>query len=111
MTTAAATTCLRCGTALAPSQEYCLGCGIRRAGAGRFGSAPVEGRRVGPRLLALAAVALAGGGLAVYLTCDQAAPTDVVTMTGGSVTVAAPAETPRKALATWPQPVRTAGRS
>jgi hypothetical protein len=101
VTTAAASACMRCGTALAPSQEYCLGCGIRRAGAGRFGSAPVEGRPVGPRLLALAAVALAGGGLAVYLTHDQAAPTDVVTMTGGSVTVAAPAETPRKALATW----------
>jgi hypothetical protein len=53
-------------------------------------------------VLALAGIAVAGGALAVYLTRDPSAPSDVVTMTGGSITVAAPAETPRKALATWP---------
>jgi hypothetical protein len=98
---AAAAACARCGAALAPSQEYCLECGIRRPGPGRFGSAPVGKRNVGPRVLALAGVAVAGGALAVYLTRDPSAPADIVTMTGGSITVAAPAETPRKALAGW----------
>lgn len=103
MSTAAASACARCGTGLAPSQEYCLGCGLRRQGVGRFGAAPVEGHPIAPRLLVLVAVAVAGGALAVYLTRDPATPADVVTATGGSITVAAPAETPRKALAIWPE--------
>jgi hypothetical protein len=99
---AVAAACPRCGGSLAASQEYCLACGLRRPGPGRFGAAPVEGRRLAPRLLGLAAVALAGAGLAVYLTRDPARPAAVATATGGSVTVEAPATTPKQALATWP---------
>ena len=102
MSAAVASACLRCGAALAPSQEYCLDCGLRRAGTGRFGAAPVEGRPVAPRVLALAATAIAGGALAIYLTREPSAPAAVVTATGGSVTLEAPAEKPPKALATWP---------
>jgi hypothetical protein len=102
VSTAAASACQRCGAALVPSQEYCLGCGLRRPGEGRFGTAPVEGRPVAARVLVLAAAALAGAGLAVYLTREPAGPRVVVTATGGSVTLETPAEQPRKALFTWP---------
>jgi hypothetical protein len=98
---AAQSACRRCGTALAPSQEYCLGCGLRRPGEGRFGTAPVEGRPVWPRVLALACVAAAGAGLAVYLTRDPTGPLVVETATGGSVTMEAPVERSPKALTTW----------
>ena len=103
MSTAAAVACPRCGGALAASQEYCLQCGLRRPGPGRFGAAPVEGRPLAPRLLALAVVALAGAGAAVALTRDAAQAPTVITATGGSVTVEAPSETPKRALATWPE--------
>ncbi len=102
MSVAAAPACPRCGAALASSQEYCLDCGLRRPGPGRFGVAPVEGKRVGPRLLVLAAVTVAGAALAVYLTQEPAAPAAVETATGGSVTAETPTEQPRKALAAWP---------
>jgi hypothetical protein len=98
---AAPAVCRRCGGALGASQEYCLGCGLRRTGEGRFGAAPVEGRPLGLRLAALGCVALAGAGLGIYATRDTSGPGTVTTATGGSVTVEAPADQPRKALATW----------
>jgi hypothetical protein len=98
---AAQAACRRCGSLLAASQEYCLACGLRRAGDGRFGPAPVEGRRLLWRILALAAVAAAGAALAVYLTREPETPGTITTATGGSVTLDAPAEEPRRALATW----------
>jgi hypothetical protein len=85
-----------------PSQEYCLGCGARRAGPGRFGAVPVEGRPIIRPVLLLAAVAVAGGALAFFLTRDPATPNVVETATGGSVTITTPEQQPRKALATWP---------
>ena len=101
MSVAAATGCPRCGSALATSQEYCLDCGLRRPGPGRFGVAPVEGKRVAPRVLLLAGVAVAGAALAVALTREPATQAPVETATGGSVTAETPAEQPRKALAVW----------
>jgi len=104
---AVAPACMRCGQALRASQEYCLGCGLRRPGPGRFGAAPVEGRPLTPRLLALCAVGLVGGGLAIALTHDPDASVEIVTATGGSVTTeqAAPAPRPQAAPATWPRDV------
>lgn len=104
MTAVAATaSCARCGSVLQPSQEYCLRCGLRRPGPGRFGAVPVEGRPLAPRLAALGAAALAGGVLAIALTRDPDLETEIATATGGSVTVETPKQVQPLAPATWPR--------
>ncbi len=100
--TTAATGCPRCGTALAQGQEYCLGCGLRLPGPGRFGALPVEPRQVLLPLAALGAVAIAGAALAVWATSESAPSLTVVTATGGSVAVATPTEPSEAAPAVWP---------
>jgi len=102
MSAAAATPCVRCGAALGSSQEYCLQCGLRRPGAGRFGAAPLDGRPLAPRLAALGAVALAGAVLAIVATREPDRTTSVQTAIGGSVTVDVPTPQQPKAPATWP---------
>jgi hypothetical protein len=65
----------------------------------------VEAKPLAPRLLALAAVAVAGGGLAIALTREPDVTVEVVTATGGSVTTeqAAPGPRPVASPATWPR--------
>ncbi len=102
MTDAAAPGCPRCGAALAAGQEYCLDCGLRVPGPGRFGVLPVEPRHLLGPLAVLGAVALGGAVLAVWMTSDPAPTATVVTATGGSVAVAAPEGSAEPAPATWP---------
>jgi hypothetical protein len=66
---------------------------------------PVEAKPLAPRLLALGAIALVGGGLAVALTREPDVRVEVVTATGGSVTTAQTTPEPRPvaAPATWPR--------
>lgn len=102
MTAVTAAGCVRCGAALGSSQEYCLQCGLRRPGAGRFGAAPLDGRPLAPRLAALGAVALAGAVLAIVATREPDRPTSVEPAIGGSVIVDVPTPQPPKAPAAWP---------
>ncbi len=103
MTTATVRGCVRCGAALRPSQEYCLQCGLRRPGPGRFGAAPLDGRPLTPRLAALGAVALAGAVLAIVATREPDGTVRVETAIGGSVTVETPTPDKPTTLAAWPQ--------
>lgn len=93
--------CPRCGGEVAAGQEYCLECGLRLPGGGRLGPPPLEPRRLAIPLVATAVLALAGAGLAIGLTRDDAPAQVIVTQTGGSVTVttAAPAAS---RLTVWP---------
>lgn len=93
--------CPRCGGDIAASQEYCLECGLRLPGRQRLGPTPLAPRRLALPLLATAVIALAGAGLAIGITRDDAAVQVIVTATGGSVTVpdAAPASSK---LTVWP---------
>ncbi|MGL6279955.1 MAG: hypothetical protein ACRC50_10420 [Gaiella sp.] len=93
-------TCPRCAAPAAAGQEYCLSCGARLPGPGRVGAATAA-RPVRGRVLGLAAVALLGAGLAIGLTREADATTEVVTATGGSATVPQPAQT-GEALTPWP---------
>jgi hypothetical protein len=93
-------TCPRCGAAAAETQEYCLACGLRLPGRGRFGPVPLRQRRlVLPLLLTLAAAA-GGAVAAIAATRDDAAAPPPIVATGGSVTIATPDTGPR--LAVWP---------
>ena len=103
-TTAAA--CPRCDTRVAVGQEYCLGCGLRlgrdRVGGG-VGRTPFSWRSVA----LLGAVAIAGGAVAIAATRDPASTRQIITATGGSETVRAPAVAAASRLAVWPR-ARTA---
>jgi hypothetical protein len=101
--TAEAPTCGRCGAGLAAGQEYCLGCGIRLPGPGRFGPPPLERKRLLLPLVLLAAVALTGAVLAIGLTRDPATSLSLVTLTGGVVEVPVQTSPAAPALAAWPR--------
>jgi hypothetical protein len=93
-------TCPRCAAVAAASQEYCLQCGLRLPGSGRFGYVPLKERRVAVPLL-LTLVAAAGGAVAaIAATRDETAPAPAITALGGNVTVPRAAAGP--VLATWP---------
>lgn len=102
MTSAAASGCPRCGAGLARGQEYCLECGLRVPGPGRFGALPIEPRHLLAPLAALGVVALAGAALAIWATHEPDRTLDVATATGGSVAVAAPEGPSEPAPAAWP---------
>ncbi len=93
-------TCPRCGAAAVDSQEYCLQCGLRLPGPGRFGSV-APGRRSLTLPLVVTLVAAAGGAVAaIAATRDGGSTPPPIVATGGSVTVTRPATGP--ALALWP---------
>jgi len=93
-------TCPRCGGIAADTQEYCLECGLRLPGSGRFGPRPHAERSLALPLV-LTFLAAAGGAVAAILaTRDAAAPAPPIVATGGSVTVARPAA--RAAFPGWP---------
>lgn len=93
--------CPRCGASAALGQEYCLSCGLRLPSATRRTVAPPDGRALRRRVLALAVVGVAGAALAIGLTREADATTEVVTATGGSATVPEP-ESTGETLAPWP---------
>ena len=93
-------TCPRCSAVVAGTQEYCLQCGLRLPGTGRFGIVPLRERRIALPLL-LTLVAAAGGAVAtIAATRDNGVAAPPIVAMGGSVTVALPASGP--ALAGWP---------
>jgi hypothetical protein len=53
-------------------------------------------------VVGLAAVAVAGAAVAIAVAADDATPDQVLTATGGSLTVRAPAVEPGSRLAVWP---------
>jgi hypothetical protein len=102
VTSVAASGCPRCGTTLARGQEYCLECGVRVPGPGRFGGAPTEPGRLLLPLAVLGLVAALGAGVAIWATGDPAPPLTVVTATGGNVAVSTPKEASEPEPAGWP---------
>lgn len=95
--------CVRCGAPLALGQEYCLECGLRQHGRPRLGRPPAETRALRLRIVGLAAVACAGAAVAIAVAADRTGPEDVLTATGGSVTLPAQRVTPGSRLAAWPR--------
>ena len=95
------TTCPRCGSGLAATQEYCLDCGLHLPGTGRLGPAPLERRRLALPLIAAAVIAAAGAGAAIAVTWDDGAPGRILIATGASTTPSAPKKA-RPKLAAWP---------
>lgn len=96
--------CPRCETPVEAGQEYCLGCGSRLPGRG----APPGARPAEWALRALAAlgVAVAGAVLAVAAGGERSDGAQVVTATGGFVTVPTmgtlPSEVPSEGATGWP---------
>jgi hypothetical protein len=99
---AESSSCPRCGAPLAVGQEYCLECGIRQPGRARLGPLPTETRALRLRVVGLAAVAVAGAAAAIAVAYDGSGTSEVLTATGGSVTVPAAAQA-RSRLAVWPR--------
>ena len=99
--TDAGPSCPRCAAALAPGQEYCLSCGLRLPAAGRLAGPGDARRSVRGHVVALGLVAVAGAALAIGLTRDATATTEVVTATGGRVAVAQPTRQATRLVA-WP---------
>jgi hypothetical protein len=95
------TTCPRCGGPVVAGQEYCLECGLRLP-VRRLGAAPGEERGLRRPLLGLFLVAVVGGLAAVGLTWEGDSGDEVITATGGSVTVTAPPES-IATFAGWPR--------
>ena len=93
-------TCPRCAAVAAASQEYCLQCGLRLPGGGRFGYVPLKQRRLALPLLLTLAAAAGGAAAAIAATRDDAAPAPPIRAIGGSVTIAV-AKT-ATVLANWP---------
>jgi hypothetical protein len=93
-------TCPRCAAVAAATQEYCLQCGLRLPGSGRFGYVPLRERRLALPLLLTLAAAAGGAVAAIAATRDAAAPAPPIEAIGGSVTIARAATGP--ALADWP---------
>ena len=96
------TACPRCGGSAAVGQEFCLECGLRIPGRFRLGPPPADLRRLAVPLAAMAALALAGGALAIVLTQEPAAPASVAVATGGSLVRTSPAVDARSHLTLWP---------
>ncbi len=94
--------CHRCGAALAAGQEYCLHCGSRRPGAGRFGAAPIDRGRLAASLTALAVIAAAGAASAVWATRENAAAAPVLVALGGSVRAPIQPGATTPGLQEWP---------
>lgn len=92
--------CPRCGKAASDTQEFCLECGLRLPGGGRFGIVSDRERRTGVILLVTFAAAVGGAVAAVAATRDAGASAPPVVALGGSVTVAQPVTGPK--LAAWP---------
>jgi len=81
-------TCPRCAAAVAGTQEYCLECGLRLPGTGRFGIVPLRERRIALPLL-VALVAAAGGAVAaIAATRDTGLQPLPIVATGGSIELA-----------------------
>ena len=92
--------CPRCGAVAAESQEYCLQCGLRLPGTGRFGYVPLKQRRVGLPLLVTFLAAAGGAVAAIAATRDDKAAPPPIVATGGSVVATKPAS--GSSLALWP---------
>jgi hypothetical protein len=84
-------------------QEYCLECGLRQGGRTRLGSLPTETRALRLRVVGLAAVAIVGAAAAIAVASDGTGAQEVLTATGGSVTVPTRATGPKSKLAAWPR--------
>lgn len=95
--------CTRCGAPLAAGQEYCLECGLRQTGRSRLGPLPTERRGLRLRVAGLAAVACAGAGVAIAVAADGTGTEQVLTATGGSITLPARPVAPKSRLAVWPR--------
>jgi hypothetical protein len=95
--------CPRCGAPLAAGQEYCLECGLRQGGRERLGPLPTETRALRLRVAGLTAVALVGAVVAIAVASDDTGAQEVLTATGGSVTVPERAAGPKSRLAVWPR--------
>jgi hypothetical protein len=95
--------CPRCGAPLATGQEYCLECGFRHSGRARLGPLPGETRALRLRIAGLAGVAFAGAALAIAVAADDTGAQQVLTATGGSVTVPTRAVGSKSQLAVWPR--------
>lgn len=95
------TTCPRCAAAIAPGQEYCLGCGARLPAVARLAVRHESDRTLPLRVLVLGAFAIVGAALAIGLTRDADASVELVTATGGSIPVDAPDDTGAR-LTPWP---------
>jgi hypothetical protein len=92
--------CPRCGAVSADNQEYCIECGLRLPGPGRFRSVSLRDRGLTLPLVVTFLAASGGAVAAIAATRgDKAQPAPVVA-TGGSVTVTTPPSGP--VLATWP---------
>ncbi len=93
--------CPRCGGAVAASQEYCLGCGLRLPGTARLAAPPLTARQFALPLIVAAVITVGGGLTAILLTRGTAAATPILTATGGSEPVPA-AKVAASSLAEWP---------
>jgi len=93
-------TCPRCSAVASDTQEYCLTCGLRLPGVGRFGVVPLRERKLALPLLVTLVAAAGGAVAAIAATRDASAPAPAIVATGGSVTVAQP--TSGQTLAGWP---------
>lgn len=96
------TTCPRCGGSAAAGQEFCLECGLRIPGRSRLRPPPADRRRLAIPLAGMAALAFAGGALAIVLTREPAKPATVAVATGGSLVRTSPAADSRSRLTQWP---------
>ena len=79
--------CPRCGSTVDDGQEYCLECGVRLPGDGRFGGPPDPGRGWLLRSAVALVAAFAGAALAVAATGGGTGSAEVVTATGGFATL------------------------
>jgi hypothetical protein len=93
-------TCPRCAAAVAGTQEYCLQCGLRLPGTGRFGIVQLRERKILLPLVLTLVAATGGAVAAIAATRDKGASPPAIVATGGSVTVPLPAAGP--ALPNWP---------
>jgi len=93
-------TCPRCGTTASESQEYCLECGLRLPGGGRFKSVSLRQRSLTLPLLVTFVAASGGAAAAIVTTRDDGAAAPPIVATGGSVTITSEKSAP--AFAIWP---------
>jgi hypothetical protein len=93
-------TCPRCGTTASENQEYCLECGLRLPGGGRFKGVSLRERSLTLPLLLTFAAAAGGAAVAIVATRGPGATAPPIVATGGSVTVTSEKTGP--AFASWP---------
>jgi hypothetical protein len=99
--------CPRCASRLDEAQEYCLECGFRLPGDGRFGGPPDPGKGWLLRSAVALLAASAGAALAVAATGTGSGSAEVVTATGGFATAPTTStlpspETGRRGIVEWP---------